>query len=134
LVDVVEAAACAGDLDRAEAIARAITSPDQRTQALGVVLEAAAGTGELDRARVLAERIKSAAARANISPNVRARALAQLARGAMPDQARSLLAQALTVGHWEMSVLALIQIDPVAFGTIANEYSSSTPVREHLPH
>jgi hypothetical protein len=125
LVALVKAVAGAGDLDRAEAIARAIADADARAQTLGVVVEAAADSGDLDRARALAKRVE-AAVQAITNPDARARELAKLARKAAPSQARSLLAQALTAGRWEMSAVALIQVDPVAVSSIVDEYSSAT--------
>ena len=56
LADLAEAAAGAGDLDRAEALARTITDPDRRARALADLAEAAAGAGDLDRAEALAGR------------------------------------------------------------------------------
>jgi len=43
----------AGDLDRAEALARTITDPDSRQQALAELASAIAQAGDLDRARDL---------------------------------------------------------------------------------
>ena len=47
-------AAGAGDLDRAEALARAITDPDRQARALADLAQAAAGAGDLDRAEAAA--------------------------------------------------------------------------------
>ena len=64
LAELAEAAARAGDLDRAralaeqaEAAARAITDPDRQARALAELAEAAAGAGDLDRAEALARAI-----------------------------------------------------------------------------
>jgi hypothetical protein len=43
----------AGDLDRAEALARAVTDPDSQQQALAALASAIAQAGDLDRARGL---------------------------------------------------------------------------------
>ena len=75
------AAAAAGDLDRAERIARSLTRPDEQAQALAGVATAAAAAGDLDRARELAadaERI----ARSLTSSYAQARALAGVATAA----------------------------------------------------
>ena len=60
--------AMVGNPERAEALARAITDPSQRAQALAGVVEAAAGAGDLDRAEAVAQAIAD--------PEERARALA----------------------------------------------------------
>src|SRR5206468_3835608 len=90
LADLARAAAGAGDLDRAEALAghaeaaaRSITDPGRQAQALADLAEAAAGAGDLDRAGALARSITE--------PDGQARALADLARKAEPGHARSLL-------------------------------------------
>ena len=54
LADLVEAATGAGDLDRAQALAREITNPDRQAQVLADLVEAAADAGDLDRAQALA--------------------------------------------------------------------------------
>ena len=94
-----------------------IASPGERARALAG-LAVAAGAGDLDRAEALARAIPS--------PDERARVLANLASKAEPNQARSLLARALTVGHWKASVDILVQIKPAAVITIADEYLSAT--------
>ena len=93
----VTAVASAGDYDRAERIARSITSPLSQAEALARVATAAAGTGDYDRARELAadaERI----ARSSISPNGQARPLAGVATAVASagdyDRARELAADA----------------------------------------
>ena len=115
---VVEAVAGAGDLDRAEALGRTITNLDERVRALDVVVKAAAGAGDLDRAEALAQTITS--------PDQHARVLADLARKSEPNQARLLLARALTVGHWMASIDVLVKTSPAAVITIADEYLSVT--------
>ena len=84
----------AGDLDRAEALARAITGPDRRARALAGLAEAAADAGDLDRAQALA--------RAITDPDRRARALADLAEVAAGagdlDRAQALAEQAEAAG------------------------------------
>ena len=128
LVALAKAAAKARDLDLAKALteqtetaARTITSPHQRVQLLAMLAEVAAEAGDLERAEALAEGIKNA--------DQRARALADLARSAKPNQARSLIARALTAGHWEASVEVLMQINPAAVVAVADEYLSSTETR-----
>ena len=115
---VVEAVAGAGDLDRAEALGRTITNLDERVRALDVVVKAAAAAGDLDRAEALAQTITS--------PDQHARVLADLARKSEPNQARLLLARALTVGHWMASIDVLVKTSPAAVITIADEYLSVT--------
>ena len=64
LADLAEAAAEAGDLDRAQALAeqaeaaaRSITDPDRQAEALAGVAAAMARAGDLDRAQALARSI-----------------------------------------------------------------------------
>jgi hypothetical protein len=120
-------AASSGELKRARMLAEwakaaaAIPDPDRRARVLGGLAEAAVGAGDLDRARMLADRAEAAATTIP-NPDQRARALATLAGKAAPKRARSLLAQALTAGHWEASVVVLAQINPPAVSTIADEY------------
>jgi len=47
----------AGDLDRAETIARSITDPYQQAEALAAVAQAVADAGDLDRAETIARSI-----------------------------------------------------------------------------
>jgi len=126
----MEAALRTGDLDRAKTLAaqaeevtRAITNRGQQAQMLAAVTEVALRTGDLDRAETIAEAI--------IDPYQRACSLADVARNAEPNRSRSLLARALNSGHWKASVEVLVQIDPAAVITVADEYLSvtSSPVR-----
>ena len=73
--------AAIGHPERAEALARAITGPDQQAQVLAELARAAAAAGDPDRARALTEEAV-AAARAITDPDRRARVLAELARAA----------------------------------------------------
>ncbi len=118
--------AAAGDLGRAQKLAeqamtaaRAITNPDWQAQIMGELARAAAEAGDLDWAE--------AAALAIIHPGRQARALADLARKAKPAKAPSLLARALTTGHWLASVDVLVHINPAAVIAIADEYLSAAP-------
>jgi hypothetical protein len=54
---LAEAIAGSGDLDRAEALARAMTDPQQQASALAELARAVAGSGDLDRAEALARAI-----------------------------------------------------------------------------
>ena len=101
-------------LDRAEALARSINNPDRQAQALAVLARAAAGAGDLDRAEALARSITS--------PDRQAQALVDLAREAEPEQARSLLALALTAVTWQSLMEALVRADPGAVIALASEY------------
>jgi hypothetical protein len=129
---IARAVAGAGDLDRArgladqaETAARAITDPYEQARALAELVEVVAGAGDLDRAWELAHAI--------IDPGRQAKALADLARKATPNQARSLLAQALTAGHWEASLVVLVQVNAAAVSTIADEYSRTTSLYRNSP-
>ena len=85
------------------------------------VVKAAAGAGDLDRAQELARLITN--------PGQKARTLVDLARGAKPHQARSLLAWALTVDKWQSLVEILVRADPSAVTAIADEYLSASSER-----
>ena len=54
-------AAGAGDLDRAERVARSITDPYQQVGVMASLAGVAAGAGDLDRARALAASAEPAA-------------------------------------------------------------------------
>ncbi|MFE6274139.1 hypothetical protein ACFVQ9_35720 [Streptomyces goshikiensis] len=93
LVAVTEAVAGAGDLDRAEDLARSITTTAERERALAAVAGAAARTGALDRAEVLVRTLDRNGARP-----LGLTALAEGARAAgllIPPSVRALLAEAL---------------------------------------
>jgi hypothetical protein len=126
LASLAQLAGRVGDVDRAAALAdltkaaaAAMIAPDQRERTLTSVAKAAARAGDLDWGEALAGAITD--------PEPRARVLAVLARKADPDKARSLLARALTLGHWETSADALADIAPAAVLTIADQYLELTP-------
>jgi hypothetical protein len=126
LADLARAAASWGDLDRAkvlagqsEALARSIPDPVNQAGALAGVAAAVAGAGDLDRAESLARSIPD--------PDWQARALAGVAREAAPDQARYLLALALSTANWHSLVEDLGRADPDAVIAIADEYLSPGP-------
>ena len=125
LADLAEGAAGAGDMQRAqvlaeqaEAAARSITDPDRQAQVLADLAGAAARAGDLDRAQALARSITN--------PDERTRILVDLAAGAKPDQARSLLAWALTVDKWQSLLEALVRVNASALIAIADEYLRAT--------
>lgn len=60
--------------------------------------------------------------RAIADPDLRARALANAAKTADPGQARLLLAESLTTGHWLESVHVLAKVSSAAVLAIADEY------------
>jgi hypothetical protein len=63
-----------------------------------------------------------AAVRAIADPDRRARGMAEAARTASPGQARLLLAESLTTGHWLESVHPLAKVSSAAVIAIADEY------------
>jgi hypothetical protein len=132
LAALVNAAAALGGLDRAETLAESITDPTWRVPALTRLAEAAAAAGDMGRARALAGRAEKAAGTIT-NPNRRAQALADLARKAAPNQAHSLLAQALTAGHWQASVVVLVQLNPAAAKTIVDEHMTANVLMGHSP-
>ncbi len=71
----------AGHPERAEALARAVTHPDQRARALARLGELAAGAGDLDRAQVLIAQAE-ATAQTITRRDEQAAALAEVARAA----------------------------------------------------
>ena len=83
---------------------------------LAELAEAAADAGDRDQAAELAGSITD--------PGWQARALMDLAGKADPDQARSLLALALTAGTWQSLLQALVGADPDAVIELAGEYLS----------
>lgn len=68
--------AAIGHPDRAEALARSITDPGRRAEALAGLVEVVAGTGDLDRAQALAREIPTRAGRRERRPPWRERRLA----------------------------------------------------------
>jgi hypothetical protein len=96
------AAARSGDLDRAEALTRAITNPEENTEALTALVTDTAERGDLDRANRLSAEAETAA-HAITDPRARARVLADLAvavfRAADLDRANRLSAEAETAAH-----------------------------------
>ena len=132
MVEVAGTAELGGDLDRArvlvveaEAASRAIIDPDAQVQALAGLAEVAERAGDLDHARALVGQAEVVACTI-IHQDDRARALADLARRAAPNQARSLLAQALAASHWKTSVAVLSQVNRAAVSSIADMYLSAT--------
>ncbi|WP_236246873.1 hypothetical protein [Streptomyces sp. CC210A] len=101
LAAVAEAAASAGDLDRAEDLARSIDTTAERERALAAVAGAAARTGALDRAEALVRSLDRNGARP-----VGLTALAEGSRAAglpIPPSVRALLAEALARdGYWPL--------------------------------
>jgi hypothetical protein len=102
-------------------VAPAITRPDRRARARADLVEVAVAAGDLDRARALTERAE-AAAWAIADPDRQLLALADLARKAESNQARSLLARQLAAGHWGAWIDVLLHISPDAVIGIADEY------------
>jgi hypothetical protein len=99
LTYLATAAAQAGDIDRGEALASAITDPDDQARALADLATAAAQAGNFDRGEALASAITD--------PDDQARALADLATAAAradePDRAKRFLALVLVIdlsGIW----------------------------------
>ena len=107
------AAAQAGDLDRAEALARTIPGPVAQAEALTAVATAAAQAGDLDRAEALARTIPG--------PVAQAKALTAVATAAAqagdPGRAAGLLATVLVAEVPEVSWMATVsRFFPSAMG------------------
>ncbi|XVQ06498.1 hypothetical protein ACQP1W_27995 [Spirillospora sp. CA-255316] len=97
--------AAAGDLDRGEALARAITGGD-RDEALVAVAGAAAAAGEMARAESLARSIGM--------PHLRAEGLVAVAANAPPQTARRYLCKALRASPWTAALPTLAVLSPDA--------------------
>jgi hypothetical protein len=148
LARVAVGAARVGLIDRADVLAREDLSPswDSHARTLAEVAEAMAGAGEADRAvtlvfairgnwapRVQARIVKvlitalgvartSRLAREISDPDLQAKVLAAAAVAAdTPSNARRLVAEALSLGGWPHSVLALGHIDPAAATVLADD-------------
>jgi len=115
---LAEAAAAAGDLDRAEEIARTITDPDGRAEALVFLAEAAAAAGHVGRAEEVACAIND--------PDKQALAFAAVAQETEPTYARSFIARALALGDWTALLDALVQIQPAVVIAITSDYVKPT--------
>jgi hypothetical protein len=102
LVGLAAATAQAGEPDRAEALARTITSPEVQARALTELAKVAARNGDADRASQLVAEAETLA-RALTSPRSQARALAWLASDAAqagdPDRVSGLVAEAETLAR-----------------------------------
>jgi hypothetical protein len=121
---VAKVTADAGNKERAatlvtlaETAAQEITDPNQRSGALASLARAVAEAGEFGWAEALAGTITD--------PDQRAQSLASLARKAQSKEARSLLASALTAGHWRVSIDILVQNSPATVINIVDEYLSA---------
>ena len=144
---VAVTAAQAGDLGRAEKLARAGTSPSWQSHArtLATVAEAMVVSGDPDRAERLAasisanwrshiqaEVVKAMSRTGNagsaerlaqsiINPDLQAEALATVAAVVDPPRAQRLLGQALHLGGWARAVPVLAQIQPDVAVIVADE-------------
>jgi hypothetical protein len=72
-------------------------------------------------------------ARAILDPDQQLRALADLARKAESNQARSLVARELAAGHWGAWIDVLLQISPDAVIGIADEYLRAECLPDSFP-
>jgi hypothetical protein len=150
LAVVAVVAAQAGQLDRAEKLARTGISPSWQSHArtLARVAEAMVTSGDPNRAERLAASIstnwrshiqaqvvKAMATTGNASSaerlarsitnaDLQAEALATVAGVVDPQAARRLLAQALHLGAWTKVVLALAQIQPDVATALADDVAS----------
>ncbi|MEU8364375.1 hypothetical protein AB0C27_50990 [Nonomuraea sp. NPDC048882] len=107
-----------GDLDVAEGLARLITLSRFQAQALSTVAQAFVRAGDRKRAEEVALSITE--------PAMRAQALTTMSINLPPDEARSILARALAVGHWQICLPALVRIEPQAARAIAEDLLHAT--------
>ncbi|WP_150494190.1 tetratricopeptide repeat protein [Streptomyces kanamyceticus] len=118
LTAIVRSGISAGELDKAEMIARLITNPISQGQALSAVTEAFASSGRPEHAEEVAHSI-------NHLPE-QARALASLASRLAATESRRILAQALTVGHWQICLPVLARLEPSVVSVMAEEFLRTT--------
>jgi len=116
--DVVRALAATGDLEQLRRRAVAIALPGQRATALAAVAEAVAAD-DLDAGMRLVTELPPS--------GVQARSLAQLAVVARAqdrsDDARRLVANALTGEHWTSALVALAQVEPKSLVALAEDWA-----------
>jgi hypothetical protein len=105
--------------DQAEALAFTVAKPSDQVKALVAVAEAVAVIGDQDRATTLAHQAENLVSTI-IDPDDQARALAALARRGDPGRARSLIAQAFSVGHWTIPLDALAHLEPTVLTAVAD--------------
>lgn len=120
---LVKAVAGAGDLDRAETLARSISDPDQQAEALTTLVEAVAGAGDLDRARDLANQAETLA-RSITDPHRQALALILIAEIGEMASVRRLLARALSGASWMVPLDLLAAVEPTSLLAIADDLIS----------
>lgn len=104
LATVAEAGAAAGDPRRAARIAPAVTNADPGERTMTDLVGAAVAAGDVERAVQIARTIKSLFQRA--------RTLADLAVVTGLPRGSRLLAEAFTVGPWQVPMLALAKLNP----------------------
>lgn len=118
LAAIVQAGVKAGDLNEAEAIARSITDPLSQAHAFSILARAFADAGYLKQAENIARSITN--------PSRQAQMLAALTTNCTSSEARHLLAHALTVGHWQICLVALVRVEPDAVSVMAEELLRAT--------
>ncbi|MFD5105033.1 hypothetical protein [Streptomyces cinereoruber] len=114
LAAIVQVAVGSGALDEAERIARSIADPLRQSRALGAVAHACAADGDFARAEAIAATIAD--------PYECARTLTALAVDFDNDSSRSLLAQALSIGHWSICLPALLRLEPAVVAAVGAEF------------
>lgn len=149
---LIRAAVRAGDLDRAESLARAIMDPIDRCIGLKDVVDALLACGEIDRATALARTVPLDFSRADTLAAVAAALLTTgstqpadtlvaelfhardqsrfwraLATSAPIPSASRCVAHALHTGSWHESVPQLVRADPSALIAILDECRIASP-------
>ncbi|WP_189298111.1 ATP-binding protein [Streptomyces albospinus] len=114
LASIAQNAAGVGALDEAERIARSIANPIPRSRALGVVARAWAASGEPRHAEAVASEISDLVERSMT--------LTSLAADFKAESPAQLLAQALVIGHWSVSLRALMCSEPEVVSAIGTEF------------
>jgi hypothetical protein len=111
LSTLVREVARAGEIDRAESLARSITSPRQRDETLDVVAEATAVAGDIDRAVAIGGQIATGFIRGRTL-----NAVAKAAAGRVLDWAA--VAASVDSRHWQAQILSTVAFAAVEAGDL----------------
>ena len=117
LLAVVQSGSERGQMLWAEDTAQSISSPALRGSALAAVAQALARSGDLPGGERIARSLAGYSGQADL--------FVKLAAGAEPEDSRRLVAQALTIGDWNLCLSVLLRIAPHAVEVIAEEVTLS---------
>jgi hypothetical protein len=117
LLAVVQSGSRRGHTAWAEEIAHSIPSLALRGPALTAVAQAVAAAGDLSHAERIARSLAGYSGQAQL--------FVTLAASASAEDSRRLIAQALTIGNWQLCLPVLLRIEPRAVEAIADEFTRS---------